>query len=59
MSQPDAAQAAALDAVIAGRLSSAQESLAAAEQARQEADRLREQAPPPAPVAQPQQAGGR
>ncbi|MGW3185467.1 hypothetical protein ACWDD9_39975 [Kitasatospora sp. NPDC001119] len=49
--QPDAVQAAALDAVIAERLRSAQEAAAAAERARQEADRLREQ--------MAQQAGGR
>ncbi|MFF2549214.1 hypothetical protein ACFVUY_42565 [Kitasatospora sp. NPDC058063] len=51
MSQPDAAQAAALDALNAERLRAAQEAMAAAERARQEADRLREQ--------MAQQAGGR
>ncbi|MEU3564588.1 hypothetical protein [Kitasatospora sp. NPDC006786] len=56
MSQPDAAQAAALDALNAERLRAAQEAMAAAERARQEADRLREQTPQP--PAEPK-AGGR
>ncbi|MFF2751738.1 hypothetical protein ACFVVA_40150 [Kitasatospora sp. NPDC058048] len=58
MSQPDAAQAAALDALNAERLRAAQEAMAAAERARQEADQLREarQATPQPPVV-PQPGG--
>ncbi|MBD0671622.1 hypothetical protein [Streptomyces sp. CBMA156] len=52
----DAAQVAALDAVIAERLRSAAEATAAADRAHREADRLREQQ---APQPVPQQAGGR